>query len=265
MIIGPSGRGKTTSIRTLPEAGLQTFVLATEPAMQVYADLHGWIHWVFIPPFIEDWGIHVERARNIQNQTWDSLSKQEDDPHRRRYDAWMRLYGTLANFTCAECGQSFGDVKTWGHDRALVVDGLSGINQMSLDFHKGGAIADSHGRKRGIAADAVYNLFGQNLTYLNCLYALIGHSRDEFLEDERAVKTSLDILGKKTAGSWARTFNDIVLAGYDAEGFWWDNANPSANVKAGYLPMSQRHPQSFVPLVEAWRRRVESTPQTPQA
>ena len=265
MVIGPTGRGKTTAIRTLAEAGLETFVIFTEPSMQVVSDLHGWVHWAYVPPFVEGWDVHFERARLIQSSTWDSLSKQADDPNRRRYDQWMRLYSALANFTCAECGREFGDVKTWGHNRALVIDGLSGINQMSLDFCRGGAIGDEYGRKRGVAADQVYNLFGQTLCYLDCLYVLIGHSREIFFEDQRMMKTSIDILGKKTASAWARNFNDVCLAYYDETGFRWTNADANADVKAGFLPMSPNHPQSFVPLVEAWRRRVEAIPQPPQS
>lgn len=262
MLIGPAGRGKTTSLRTLPEAGLQTFALFTEPSMQVVSDLHGWFHWAYLPPYIESWDIHEARARNISSSTWESLSSTSEDPHRAYYNTWLGLYPILRNFTCVECGQEFGDVKSWGPDRALAIDGLSGLNQMSLAFCKGGAIGDPHGRARGTAADQVYGLFGQDLCYLSCMYVLIGHSRESYFEDQRMMKTSIDILGRKTAGAWSRTFNDVLLAGYDENGFYWDNANPAADVKAGYLEMSARHPQSFVPMVEAWRRRVEATPQS---
>lgn len=264
IVMGPTGRGKTTSIRTLPHAGLQTFVLFTEPGMDKIVDLHGWAHWAYVPPHIEGWDVHLSRARTLQSMTWDSLAKQGDDPHRARYDAWIRLYPVFANFTCVECGEQFGDVTTWGPDRVLVVDGLSGINQASLDFCKGGAVGDEYGRRRGVAADQVYSLCGQTLAFLNCHYVLIAHARQSFFEDQRMVKTSVDILGKATVSSWARAFQDILVADYDQSGYYWSNLLPDADVKAGYLSPSPRLEQSFVPLVEAWRARAGVAPQAPQ-
>jgi predicted ATPase len=38
MLLGASGSGKTYSIRTLLDAGLEVFVLFTEPGMEVLAD-----------------------------------------------------------------------------------------------------------------------------------------------------------------------------------------------------------------------------------
>ena len=256
-IMGPVGRGKTSSLRTLPHAGLQTFVLFTEPHQDKIADLHGWMHWHHVQAHLEGWDAHIARARTIQHTSWDTLVKQVDDPQRARYDAWIQVYPALANFTCDACGQEFGDVMTWGPDRALAIDGMSGLNQMSLDFCRGGAVADDYGRKRDAAADQVYNLFGQTLpNALQCTYVFIAHTRDLFVSEEKRVKTTFDILGKRTAGMWGRNFQDIVLAHRQGNQFWWSNDDEAADTKNTYLPLSPGLAQDFGPLIEAWRRRA---------
>ena len=55
MLCGTTGTGKTHSIRTLVESGIETFVLFTEPGMEVLADLPPEkLHWHYVAPAAPD-------------------------------------------------------------------------------------------------------------------------------------------------------------------------------------------------------------------
>lgn len=262
-VIGPTGSGKTTSIRTLPMAGLETFVLFTENSMEIVADIPcPNLHWHYAPPGGVAGGMEevLNRTHAQIDLPWKVIQADVADPAKGKYaTVWYEFLYSLYDFRCDRCGQSFGDVTTWGHDRALVVDGMSGINTMAIQSICGAATTRDKSQW-GAAMESELAVFGRKLTYdTKCLYVLIGHTRRVFNEDAAQKLLVPDVIGQANLSQWTKAFNDVVLAKrYIDQGqprWFWDTATTDADVKARNVPVDPWLAPDFGPLLNNWRAK----------
>ena len=116
MLCGASGAGKTHALRTLLDAGLEVFVLFTEPGMEVLADTPSdRLHWHYIPPASPDFADMISSAEKINSMSIKMLSDLPDI-NKRKYTEFIDILTTLSNFKCDRTGQSYGSVDSWGRD-----------------------------------------------------------------------------------------------------------------------------------------------------
>jgi len=256
ILMGPTGSGKTHSVRTLVDAGIETFVVFTEPhGRGVVSDIPcPKLHWTYVPPSTGSWTEMIQKADVATKMSWKALSGMTEDPNKSKYTGFFRLLSALHNFRCDRCGKEFGDVSTWGTNRALAIDSWSGINEMAMQMFTGESIARSQ-PQWGAAMNTELS-FANKLCYdLRAHFVLICHleyDKDEVLGGMKLMPLSL---GRKVAPDLPKNFSDVILAQRLGTTFSWSTANPSADLKAINVPISDKLPSSFVPVIEQWKTR----------
>ena len=186
LLVGATGTGKTYSIRSLIDAGITPFVLFTEPGMVTLGDIKcDKLHWKYIPPASPTWDMMQDSASKINTLSLEGLAKL-GGINKQGYGQFREVLGTLANFKCDRCGESFGDVTTWGPDRAIVIDSLSGLSIMAMDLVVGSKPVKSMA-DWGISVDNLERLLNKICADTRCHFILTAH-----LERERASGRALN-------------------------------------------------------------------------
>src|SRR5262245_35642071 len=131
------GSGKTDSLATLIEAGLETFVISTEPdgvssfidsIQRRKLDINK-AHWATVLPATGEWGALHDMVMTISAQGFEDIAKIKSGVGKDKTRApAMNLLQLLQNFHCERTRQDFGDVSKWDGSRALVLDSLSGTS-----------------------------------------------------------------------------------------------------------------------------------------
>jgi hypothetical protein len=261
MLIGPAGTGKTHSIGTLVEAGIETFFLGLEPGME---SLMGYwtdkgkpvpdnLHWHTLAAPQASFDEMLANAKSINMLSLEALAKQVD-PNRGKHNRFISLLEALNNFPDDRTGQKFGAVNTWGTNKALVIDGMTGIGQCAMSLVVGGKAVKSQS-DWGIAQDQVEKLLRMLCENCKCHFVLLAHVDRETDQVMGGTKLMVSTLGNKLAPKLPPMFSDVVLAVRNNDKWVWDTGTPMADVKARNMPFASNLPASFAPLVEKWKSR----------
>lgn len=254
LLIGDTGTGKTYSIRSLIRAGITPFCIFTEPGFEVLGDVPAaQLHWHYIAPADVSWVTMMESAKKINQLSYESLTKL-GDINKSKYDQFIELLSSLNNFRCDRDGQQYGDVCQWGTNRALVLDGMSGISIMALNLVVGSKPVKHQG-DWGVAMDNLERLVQKLCTDTTCHFMLISHPEREIDEVAGGSKIMTATLGKKLAPKIPRFFSDVVLANREGNRFTWSTAAVGAVLKARNLPIADNLPPDFVPMIENWKKQ----------
>lgn len=254
LLVGSTGSGKTHSVRTLLDAGLEVFCVFTEPGMEVLSDTDpARLHWHYIPPASTPWDQMIDSARKINTMALDSLAKLTDI-NKRAHTEFLDLLTTLSNFKDDRSGKEFGAVDSWGPDRALVIDSLSGLNIMAMNLVTGTKPVKSMS-DWGIAMDNLERLITKLTVDVSCTVVLTAHLERETDEVTGGVNLMASTLGKKLAPRLPRFFSDVIHAKREGEKFSWSTASFNVDLKARNVPISDNIPPSFAPLLKAWKDR----------
>jgi hypothetical protein len=166
-----------------------------------------------------------------------------------------KFINNLETFFDERTGQSFGDVTSWGADRVLAVDSLSGISLIALQ-HTVGFKPSPHQGEWGIAMSAIEMLVLKLSSDLQCFFVLTAHIEKEPDEITGMAKVAVSTLGRKLAPKIPRFFSEVIRTRKDPSGrFLWSTLDGEADLKNRALPSSASIEASFVPIVEAFRRR----------
>lgn len=261
VLMGASGVGKTHSIGTLVDTGIEVFYLSLENGLEslkgYYADkgktIPSNLHWHRIKAKSASFDSLKDMAKKINTLDLKSLSNLSD-PKRKNYDQMLSIYSALNDFTDDRTGISYGDVSTWGTDRALVIDGLSGINNAAMSLVVGAkpmkSIADW-----GIAQNQVYGLLSMLVDDCPCHFVLIAHITREVDEVLGGVKLMMSTLGKALAPTLPALFSDVILCTRDGTNWYWDTTNSQADVKTRNLPLSGKNRPDFKQIIDKWKAR----------
>lgn len=250
MLIGPSGSGKTHSIRTLPSLGIVPFVIATEPGVEnilgVLPDAQ--CHWHYIPPAVLSWVDMLDSARKVNTLSYKSLA---DLPgiNRQSHSQFLDFISTCNNFKCDRCGQSFGDVLSWGPDRALVVDSLSGLSIMAMNLVIGSKPTKSMSDWM-IAQDNLERAITTLVTATKCHFILTAHVERELNEVTGEVQIMASTLGRKLAPRLPRFFDEVILAVRAGKEFSWSTIAPNVDLKTRQMPLADRLPPTFANCIQ---------------
>jgi hypothetical protein len=254
MLCGTSGSGKTHAIRTLVEAGLEVFVLFTEPGMEVLADVPSdKLHWKYIPPASPDFLDMISSAEKINSMSIKMLSDLPDI-NKRKYTEFIDVLTTLSNFKCDRTGEAFGSVDSWDSSRVLVVDSLTGLSLSAMNLVTGSkpvkCLADW-----GIAIDNLERLLTKLCVDTRCHFVLIAHLEREVDEVTGGTTLMASTLGRKLAPKLPRFFSDVVHVKRSTDGkFVWSTSTSNVDTKTRNLPLGEALPPSFVPLIANWRK-----------
>ena len=254
LLIGGSGAGKTYAIRTLLESGITPMCIFTENSFDVLGDVpRDKLHWMYIPPSHDNVQSLIDVAKRISTMNADQLQKTHDIS-RAQTNQYMPLLQALMDFKCQRTGEAFGNVSSWGTDKCLVIDSLSGLTIAATKLAVGEKYAMTQPEFQ-IAMKTIENLINQICTGFKCHSVVTAHMEREVDEVNGGVKIYASTLGRKLAPLLPRYFTDVILAKRLGTKFIWDTADTQADLKARNAPIASELPPSFAPLVRNWISR----------
>lgn len=269
MLIGGPGSGKTYSLSTFIEAGLELFCVFTEPGGEESLirsveerglDINK-VHWQYIPPAAPSFETMMANAKTIGTMSYESLTSIKAGMNKQGYQQYVKLLEALSDFKCDRDGKSYGPVDSWGSERALALDSLSGINIMAMDLVVGGKPV-KHPGEWGVAMDTEERLVSKLCCDIDAFFVLIAHVEREMNEVTGGVNLMAGALGKKLAPKLPRFFSDVVFAYRDETEFFWSTIFQGVDTKTRTLPLAEKIPPSFVQVVEAWNKRADAAGDT---
>lgn len=261
LLMGPAGTGKTHSIGTLVDAGIEVFYLGLEPGLEAllgyYTDrgqkIPDTLHWHMLKAPTASFTELLDNAQKINTLSLDSLAKLQD-PNRSKHNRFIELLTALNNFPCDRTGQTFGPVNAWTPSRALVIDGMTGIGQCAMSLVVGGKAVKSQS-DWGIAQDQVEKLLRMLCDACPCHFVLLAHVERETDQILGGVKLTVSTLGRALAPKIPPMFSDVILSVRHGDKWTWDTANVQADLKTRNLPIKADNPPTFAGIVAKWKAR----------
>jgi hypothetical protein len=268
--MGPSGTGKTYSIGTLVDAGVEVFFLAIESG---HESLFGYwtdrglpippnLHWHKLKAGTASFTELIGNARQINTLNLDTLAKLSD-PNKSKHNQFISLLEALNDFKDDRDDKSYGPVNSWDQSRVLVIDGATGISQCAMSLVIGGKAVRSQS-DWGIAQDQVEKLVRMLCDSCPCHFVLLAHVERETDNVLGGVKLMVSTLGKALAPKFPAMFSDVILAARSADKFSWDTASTLADVKTRNLPMKSDNPPTFQSVLSKWKVRNAGVTSAPE-
>ena len=261
LIEGPTGTGKTHSLGTIADAGIELFVLFTESGLETligYWTDRGLsiptnVHWHVLKRPEGSFETLAQNAEKVNTYSLEALAKMVD-PNRGKHNQFVDLLRVMANFEDQRTGLKFGAVDSWGPDKCLAIDSLTGINPIALSLVVGGKPVKSQS-DWGIAQDQIEKLIRQLCDGCKCHFVLTAHVERETDMVFGGVKITVSTLGRALAPKIPPMFSDVVLSYREGKNFFWSTDNPQADLKARNLPIAANIPQNFAAIFAKWKSR----------
>lgn len=255
LLIGATGTGKTYCARTFLKAGITPFILTTEPGIESsLGDLPpDQCHWHYVAPAQVGWNDLFDSAKRINQLSYDALTKSAPSD-KQKYGQFLDVLTSCNKFVCDRTGEDFGDVATWGADRALIVDSLSGLNIMAMDLVVGSKPTKGM-QDWMVAMDNLERFVNTLVMNTKCFFVLTAHPEREKDEITGGVQIMASTLGRKVAPRLPRYFDDVVYTQREGEKFTWSTAAVNVDLKARNLPIKDHLTPSFEQVVEAWKKK----------
>lgn len=264
-LIGEPGSGKTHSLITLLEAGIEVFIVVTDPngldtildQVQKHKDgaaLMLKLHWTIVSPVSPGWKALREMGTTVGALGYEDIAKLKQGIGKAHMSTFSTLIESFANFVDDRTGQSFGDVTTWDDSRALVIDSLSGINKIMKD-HTVGYKPSLHQGEWGIAMNLEEQLIFTLASDLQCYFVVCAHLDKVPNEVTGVPSISIAALGNKLGPQLVKLFSEVVHTKREGPAFFWSTSEMNMAVKNRALPINAKLPPSFLPIVEAHLRR----------
>ena len=260
-LLGPAGTGKTYSIGTLVDSGVETFYLNLEQGLETL--LGYWtdrgkpipanLRWHKLAQPTASWAEMIKNAELINTMSLDSLSKMAD-PNKSKYNQFIGLLRALNDFPDDRTGKTFGPVNSWTSSRALVIDGLTGLSAAAMSLVVGGKAVRSQS-DWGIAQDQVEKILRMLCDGCSCHLVVLCHVEREPDVVTGGTKLMPSTLGKALAPKISAMFSDVILAARNGDKWLWDTANPMADLKTRNLALAANLPPDFAPIINKWKSR----------
>ncbi len=266
LLMGPSGTGKTYSLSTLLEAGLELFVISTEPhgietlldAVQEKKLPIEKLHWRYLGPTRTGFETLEKMARDVSNLNQEFLAKQA--PTTRSDASFIEVMKAFNNFTDDKDGKSYGSLNKLNHSHCVILDSLSGLSAMAMDNTIGDKVTANPG-EWGIAMRLIDKFLLSCTSDLKSFFVLTAHPEVEADQITGASKIMVSTLGKKLAPQLPRFFSEVVWTKAETKdssrNFLWSTNEHNTVLKNRSLPISDKLQPSFKPIVEAFTKRLE--------
>jgi hypothetical protein len=253
LLMGPTGTGKTFSLQTLLETGLDVYCVFLE---QNYEEVtkHPEVKWMYIPAANPSWADLIDSARKINTLSNESLQKLVGI-NRSAYCQFIDLLNGLCEFKDRRTGKTYGDVSSWGPDKVLAIDNLSGISIMSRNLAVGSKPIMTQ-PDWGVSMDNIKKFIDKCVYDLACHFILLAHVEPEKDEVTGSIKNMVSTLGRKLAPVIPPGFTDSILAVREGTSFYWSTADSRTDLKAIHLPVQDKIQPSFVPLIRDWAKKT---------
>lgn len=261
MLMGPAGTGKTYSIGTLADAGVEIFYLGLEPGLESLLaywtdkgkEVPANVHWHQMESPKASFSELMDAATKINSMQLDTLAKMQD-PNRSKHNQFIKLLEALNDFPDDRTGNRFGCVDTWGTNRALIVDGMAGLARAAMSLVVGGKPVRSQS-DWGLAQDQVEKIVRLWTDNCRCHFVLIAHVEREQDAILGGIKLMVSTLGKALAPKLPPMFSDVVLTERSGANFTWNTGSAMADVKTRNLAISEKLPADFGAIISKWKSR----------
>lgn len=266
LLQGASGAGKTRSIATLIKAGIEVFVIGTEPGYTeslvdgiraLNADMNRF-HYATAMPVTEGFAALDEMTNKIGTMNFEQLSKLQGVGKEQTRKPAMDLLLQLKDFKDERTGTAFGSFVNWGPDRALVVDSLSGLSTIAWYLTVGHKPTGAPG-EWNIAMNWIEAVLMKINSDRRCWFILTAHVEKEIDEISGVNRIMTSTLGRKLAPKIPRFFSEVVYAKRTTEEpkFRWSTIDAAADLKNRGLPVGDKLLPDFKPLVDAFNARLK--------
>lgn len=264
LIMGDAGTGKTHSIGTLVDAGVEVFYLSIEQGIE---SLFGYwtdrglpipdnLRWHKIAPPKASFKELAESALKVNTLSYESLGKMVD-VNRHTHNLFIRVNEAFFDFPDDRTGKRFGSVDSWGPDRAIVVDGLTGLSRAAMSLTVGGKPIRNPG-DYGIAQGQLEGFLRLICDHCRCWFVLLAHVEKEIDPVVGGMKITVATIGKALPPVIPPMFSDVIYAVRDGTKWTWNTAGTGVVTKARNLPWAENLAPSFTPIFERWKQRSEA-------
>ncbi len=261
LLEGPAGTGKTHSIGTLVETGLEVFFIATESGMEA---LFGYftdqgkpipenLHWHSIKRKKAGFNLLLSSAETINRSSFEALTKMQDSK-RHEHNDYLSFLAALVNFPDDRTGEKFGAVDSWGPNRVLVIDSLTGLNSIVMSMVVGGKPVRNQA-EWGLAQDQLEKLLKQLTDGCQCHVVMLAHVERETDQLVGGVKITVSTLGKALAPKIPPMFSDVILAKREGTKWMWSTADAMTDRKTRNRPYADNVLPDFKLITEKWKSR----------
>ena len=257
LLFGPPGTGKTYAIASLVATGLDVFYLALENGLPSLlaafgkAEVPANLHWHVVEPPKAGTEQFLKQVSKLNKLSYAALCEYVD-PNRSNYNQMELLAMQLNNFFDMRTGKEFGSVESWGNDKVLVIDGLSGVADAATKNITGGRLMVNKNEYIAIQGQilTLVNLLARQCT---CHFVLLAHIDKEVDEVTGGRKLFPALPGQKAIPKLLSAFNNVVMTGREGTKWYWDTLNSQADLRVLSLPMQAKLAPDFRPLVTAWK------------
>lgn len=254
LLAGPSGSGKSHSVRTLTEAGLNVFAIVCEAHSLSIIQEDPKAHYVYIPPVNANWDSLIRSGKLVNSLSPGKLLEQ--NPSRSSHQQFLNVLGACNNATCDRCSTQFGDITKLGNDWAIVIDSLSGLNTMAKALTIGDKPAPTQ-PEWGIMMSTLERFLDTLIANTVAHIVVIAHLESERDELSGAVKNMVSTLGRKLAPILPAKFSDFIRSSSEGNTFKWMSTHPQMDLKATHFPIGRSDlPPSFSPAIRKWQERT---------
>lgn len=264
LLMGPSGTGKTFAIKTLVEAGLETFALFLEPGLETL--IGAWadkgepippnLHWHYLQPKVQGFDQLKKTSDDIGKFDLAGLARMKD-MNRSKNNQMVELYTILNDFPDQRTKKNYGPVDTWTNGCVLIIDSLSALNRIAMEMVIGTKPVKDMS-DWGIAQQAIMSILHKLTSGCICHVVIIAHVERETDLILGGVKLMVASLGKAITSQIAQPFSDVILTVREGDKFYWDTANSQADVKTRNLPIASKQPADFGAIYSKWENRIRA-------
>ena len=273
-LMGDVGSGKTTALASFIAAGLKhdlnlkVAAIITEPGgveslvdgMTIHAPKGmktlpmDRLFYHYIPPTSEDWSALITMAKQVNIMSYKALAEQKSGMVKEKHRQFLDLLSVCADFS-DQHGVSHGPIDKFDSTWLLVVDSLSGLNNMAKNLHVGLKPAMHMGEWQ-VAMSTEEAFINQLVASTRCFTCLTGHVEKEMDEVIGKPQYMPGFLGRKLAPKVPRIFSDVILQVRDEAKFGWSTIRRDySGLKARNVALSDKLQPSFAQIVDRWLER----------
>lgn len=262
LIMGPTGTGKTHSLGTFldadPSLHLHYFAFeqGAESLLGYWSDrgkpIPANLHVTTVKSATASWTEMAEQVSMVNKLSYEALKKQSDS-NRSKYNQFEQFLRTFNDVT-DDAGGKHGSIDKWGTDRILAIDGLTGLGEAAMRTVIGGK-ADRDQKDWGLAQNLVEFVVRRLTTDCRCHVVLLAHVEREQDPVSLSTKLMVSTLGRSLAPKLPPMFSDVVLAARNVDKWYWDTANPMADLKTRNLPIADKISPDFAQILAKWKSR----------
>lgn len=265
--MGPPGSGKTFSLTTaLTHPSIKKLVvLGTEPRFHesIYDSAtklnisHDKIATRLVEPAKMGMAGLLEVATTVNQLTYEGLANIKAGLQKHRHTQWIEMLKVMLNFVDERTGEKLGPVEKFPEDWVFAIDGLTGLNIMARGLTVGAKPTLAQG-EWGVAMTTEEQFLNECSSSIKCLFVLLAHIGRETDQITGGTKIYVDALGNKLGPRIPTFFSEVVGTKCQGGEYLWSTDEHGYDLKRRSLPISPKLAPSFVPIIEAWRKRETS-------